>query len=343
MDIDRTRLARRAAAGLGVLVAVAIVSSLVGSPLAAKTQAQPPAPGSVDEVLERARRYVVEYGAELALVIGVEHYRQSVANRDPVAMGVVSNERPFTRETVSEFALVRVNDDWLGYRDVVQVDAKPVGDRQDRLQQLFQQHPATAVEQGRKIADESARYNAGALQRNFNVPTVALFFLHPSNATRFRFERAGTDTIDGTPVWKVRYRETQEPTIVRTSDGKSVPVNGVFWIDPVRGRVMRTSLEVTGTVELGGGSSAMPESFGARSGDRSAVADQRVETYSRVTTTYKQDARLGLLLPAEMVEEYQGVSVNRATGRDRVVRISCRATYADFKKFDVSGRIVVAK
>jgi hypothetical protein len=73
------------------------------------------------------------------------------------------------------------------------------------------------------------------------------------------------------------------------------------------------------------------------------MPDQRVDTYSRVTTIYKHDDRLGLLLPAEMIDDYQGVSVNRATGRDRITRINCRATYSDFKRFETSGRVVVIK
>ena len=55
------------------------------------------------------------------------------------------------------------------------------------------------------------------------------------------------------------------------------------------------------------------------------------------------DERLGELLPAEMVDQYQGVSLNRATGGYRITRINCRATYSDFKKFETSGRIVVVK
>ena len=44
-----------------------------------------------------------------------------------------------------------------------------------------------------------------------------------------------------------------------------------------------------------------------------------------------------------MVEEYQGVSVNRGTGKDRITKINCRATYSDFKKFETGGRLVIPK
>jgi len=313
------------------------------APLPAAIETQPAAARSVDDLVRRARAYVVEYGAELSLVIGVERYRQWVQNSDASTPMGSGGNRPWSRETVSEFALVRAKDDWLGYRDVFNVDGKTVGDRQDRLLQLFQKTPATAVDQGRRIADESARYNAGGMQRNFNVPTMALFFLHPSNASRFSFDLVGSDTIDGTPASKVRYRETQKPTIIRTSAGKNMPVSGVFWIDPSRGRILKTSLEITGEAQLGRLSGSMADAYANKAVRPGEWTDGRVDTYSRVSTTYKLDERIGLLLPAEMVEEYQGVSRNQATGEDRITKINCRATYSDFKKFETSGRIVGVK
>ena len=142
-----------------------------------------PGPGATapkaDDLVARAGQYVVEYGQQLSLVIGVERYAQWMQNADQV--------RPLVRNLVSEFALVRVGDDWLGFRDVVELDGKAVGDRQDRLQQLFLQAPTTAVQSSRGIADASARYNLGPLQRNFNVPTTSLFFVHPTNRPRFSF------------------------------------------------------------------------------------------------------------------------------------------------------------
>lgn len=321
--------------------AAAAPSAAPAMPATAGTQ--PAAARNLDDLVSRARAYVVEYGAELSLVIGVERYRQWVLNSDASTLMGSGGARPWSRESVSEFALVRIKDDWLGYRDVYQVDGKTVGDRQDRLLQLFQKTPATAVDQGRRIADESARYNAGGMQRNFNVPTMALFFLHPSNAKRFRFDLVGTETIDGTLASKIRYRETQKPTIIRTSAGKDMPVGGIFWIDPVKGRILKTSLEITGEAQLGARSGSMAGAYTNKAVRPGEWADGRVDTYSRVSTTYKLDERIGLLLPAEMVEEYQGVSRNQATGEDRITKINCRATYSDFKKFETGGRIVGVK
>jgi hypothetical protein len=342
MDTPRTRDARLRVAGFAALCLAASTSPIRSLPLYASANVtQSAAVATLDQIVERAQRYVVEYGAQMSIVIGVERYKQSVQNVDASMLGGPVSERPGARETVAEFALVRVKDDWLGYRDVYEVDGKTVSDRRDRLQELFERSPSTALEQGRRIADESARYNAGALPRNVNVPTMALFFLHPSNARRFRFERAGTDSIGGTPVWKVRYREVQQPTIVRTSGGRNMPVKGTFWINPSDGRVLRTFMELTTEADLSGSSGKIEDPALATSGAPAGATDHRVEAYSRVTTSYRLDDRLGLLVPADMTEDYQGVSVNRATGRDRVIRINCRATYSDFKRFETSGRVVV--
>ena len=81
---------------------------------------------------------------------------------------------------MSEFAIVKAAGrvGWSGFRDVVEVDGKPVSDRRDRLLSLLT-GPAGGEAELRRIADESARYNVGPVIRNFNVPTTALFFFHP--------------------------------------------------------------------------------------------------------------------------------------------------------------------
>ena len=197
----------------------------------------PAAPATdVDALVARASQWVAQYAEQMSLVIGVEHYAQY--------MGEEAFSRAYGRQLVSEFALVRVKGDWLGFRDVYEVDGKPVGDRQDRLKKLLLEAPDAAVTQGRKISDESARYNLGAIQRNFNVPTMALFFLQSTNVARFTFRKDGEEVIDGHRVWKVRYQEARKPTIIRTSSGKDMPLTGTYWIDATAGQVLRTHMEI---------------------------------------------------------------------------------------------------
>lgn len=129
-------------------------------------------PGSaartVEDLVARAGRYIAAYAAQAAMVIGIEHYAQWMTSPD---FG-----RAISSQLVSEFALLRVKDDWLGFRDVYQVDGRAVGDRQDRLLKLLLDRTPGGIDQGRRIADESARYNLGAIQRNFNVPTTRCCF-----------------------------------------------------------------------------------------------------------------------------------------------------------------------
>jgi VWFA-related protein len=306
---------------------------------AAAVARKPGAP-KLEQVMERAGRYVVSYGEQLSVVVGVERYTQWMQNED--------YPRPVAQVLLSEFALFRAKDDWLGFRDVYEVEGKPVTARRDRLQKLVQESLSTAIDQGRKIAEESARYNLGAIQRNFNVPTTALFFLHPTNQPRFRYRKEGDGTVDGIPVWKIRYEETKKRTIIRTSAGKDMPVHGLFWIDPTDGRVVKTQMEIVADAMLGVDTRGMEDRrfespFDVVPRDRDFWRERRVRSSASIAVTYRRDDRLGLLLPAEMVEMYEGPAVSRPSGKETVTRITCRATYSDFKRFETGGRVVVPK
>lgn len=301
--------------------AAAVLVVAVGG-AAARQPASPPAPArNVRELVTRAGRYVVDCGEKMSLVVGVERYAQHV--RDP------NSGEPETRTLVSEFALVRVNDDWVGFRDVFEVDGAAVRDRQDRLVTLLLGGAADRLLQGRRIADESARYNLGPVRRNFNTPTLALFFLHPTNQARFRFTKDGEETVDGNRVWRVKYRETDRPTIVRTTNGDDAPVSGTFWIDPVGGRVVKTRLEMRTEIER---AVEANERGGSRAPVRMTVG---------ITVSYTPHARFGMLLPAEMRESYEAAPARRTTAPATSTTITCVAAYGDFRTFETSGRLIV--
>jgi len=319
-------------------VTVAALAALLLAPGALAQTAAP----TLDLVVERAGRYVVEYGEKMSVVIGVERYAQWMQKEEFA--------RPVVRTLVSEFALVRVKDDWLGFRDVFDVDGKPVSDHQDRLQKLFVELPANAVDQGRRIAEESARHNMGAIQRNFNVPTTALFFLHPTNQSRFKFKKVGEDRIDSIPVWKVRYEEIRKPTIIKTSAGNDMPVTGTMWVDPLEGRILKTHMQIVSEVHVGADHPGMvndPGGFGALQKPPAPTSDawagSRRKSSASITVTYKQEPRLGALVPAEMLETYEGMTRSAFTGNESPTKINCRATYSDFRRFETSARVGVPK
>jgi len=128
---------------------------------------------------------------------------------------------------------------------------------------------------------------------------MALFFLHPKNQARFRYTKEGEETVDGTRVWSVKYRETGRPTIVRTTTGQDVPASGMFWIDPASGRVFRTRMELRAEIER---AAALDNPGGDPRRGAPSGSNAPVQATVSITVSYKADARFGLLLPSEMRE-----------------------------------------
>ncbi len=284
---------------------------------------------NVGELMPRVASYIQAYAEQMALVIGVERYGQWLQREDFAQAG--GGARAISRQLVSEFALVRVGNDWDGFRNVYEVDGQMVPDAKDRMAKLFTEGSASALGQSRKIGAESSRYNLGAMQRNFNVPTVALFFLSAANQARFRFTKDKDDQVGGVRVWKVKYAETRKPTIIRTSDGKDMPVTGEAWIDPIDGRVLKTHMQLD---------SEMRVAPSANTGGRANNTPERVNTTASVTVTYVFEPKLGILVPAEMLETYEAPMRSAFTGDDNMTKVNCRATYSDFKRFETSARLV---
>ena len=260
--------------------------------------------------------YVERYGGEASLLVGVEHYTQEVSVAKvmgSVTQGRINNAKITgvtqvpgeKRRLVSEFALVAnasASGGWLGYRDVMEINGRPVADRHDRLERLFRSDTPD-LEAARRIADESARYNIGPVSRNFNVPTATLFFFNPGNLARFEFRRKGIERIDGLDTVAVEFRETRIPTLIMNADGKDVPASGTLWVNPADGAVVRTRLQLDRFHRLG--------------------------SHAEIVVTYQKDAVLGMWVPSRMEEKYTG----GASGATTV------ATYKDFKRFQTSAKI----
>jgi VWFA-related protein len=280
---------------------------------------------AVDELMHRVADYVGRYGHDASVLIAVEHYKQGAVDlgdqgalsglRRPTGRGAVAapsaiaadagGPRTTDQKLVAELALVpnaAAIGGWLAYRDVIEVNGKPVPDRKDRLQALFRAD-VPDVEAAKKITAESARYNVGPVTRTFNVPTSTLFFFDPAHLSRFSFQRSGTERVDGVEAWKVDFTETHKPSLITTSAGGDIPAAGTLWIDPADGSVLRTRLVVASY-------------RGARSS-------------AEVVVTYRRDAALGMLIPLQMTERYSTPTAS----------ITGEATYSDFKRFQTSVTI----
>jgi VWFA-related protein len=285
-------------------------ASTVSTPIVASPGVEKPtadAPSSVArEIVRRVGSYVEQYGGQASLLVAVEDYSQS-ANGILLATGrgAMELQAPRRRRLISEFALVpnaATSGGWLGYRDVIEVDGKPVADRSDRLQGIFRSDTPDLLE-ARRIADEGARYNIGPVSRNFNVPTTALFFFHAGNVSRFTFLQQGRERIEGVDAVALDFRETRMPTLITNSKGKDVPASGTLWVDASDGAVVRTRLEFRGFDDAG--------------------------SRGVIDVVYRRDPALAMWVPSRMTERYTSGSITATTV----------ASYRDFKRFQTSVKI----
>jgi len=206
---------------------------------------------------------------------------------------------------------------WMGFRDVFQVDGKGVRDREARLQNLFVHSPEQAPTRARAILRESARYNLGATRRNFNVPTIPLLFLHPSNQHRFAFEVEGSKKVAGKRCQVLEYEETAQPTLIREGpDVGDMFAHGKFFIDEEDGAVLESEL---------------------------AFDASTFEGRVRIKVKYRWIEALGLWLPDEMRETYEArhTNVHRRGlpggpyDPQQVEYLDCRAKYKNYRRFGV--------
>jgi len=247
---------------------------------------------TLDEVLARVHAYLAEYAKQLPAMIATERYQQRIGS------GMRRNQRLL----VSDYGLIQVQGDseWLGFREVLAVDGKPVTDSARRLAELLARPSAHALQQARRIAEESARYNIGPIVRTINDPAVVLELLDKRHRDRMRFSRNDeTAAIGGMRAWIVRYQEVGGPTIIRTRDLKDLPVRGRVWVDPAIGRILRADA----AVDLG---------FGVT---------------GTLDVSFEYDERLGFAVPSKMTERY--------TNRNLVAVSSGEATYSNYRRFTV--------
>jgi hypothetical protein len=300
---------------------------------------------ALEQVMQRVGAYVASYGEKAAVVVASEKYSQLVVV-DGADMG-----RP--RDLKAEFAIVRAaGGAWTGFRDVIEYEGQPVHDRKDRLMALLTNTSGDASEV-MKIANESARFNVGPISRNFNVPTAALFFFLPAEHDRFVFIRKGSKKIDGIETWEIEFRETRQPTLIRTRAGKDVPIEGTLHVKPDDGTVVRTRFKMRNFADADAAPAQQapvqraPDNAASNNGGREAIARSqsipsirvdKLESEADIEVTYAKPAGIDLWFPSAMTELYQGPIKLRV---DTVMaRSTTRAKYSDFRQFNTSIKIV---
>ena len=250
-------------------------------------------------VLGRAASYVAEFHRTLSRLIAEERYTQTW---ETIWSGTRKGATPHGhRELRSDLLLVKPQgvDDWLQYRDVFEVDGQRVRDRSERLPELLANRTESAASLAERIRRESAQYNLGSIERDVNIPVLAMRFLSFENQPRFKFRRAADRSVAAAPiapdeagvfrvtmaVWAIDYEEIRHPTIIRTPANKDLPARGRFWIDPDTGRVLITEV---------------------RAGNKNVRG--------AIDVSYQSAPLLNLLVPVEMREEYFDRSGSHITG-----------------------------
>jgi len=256
--------------------------------IAAPAAAQPP---SAFELVGRAGRYVSTFIDTFSNVVAEETYEQE-------STWTRGGQR---RELKSDFLLILPPDStvWIPFRDVFEVDGRPVRDRQERLTKTLLQPTKSALDRAYQIAQEGARYNIEAsMKRTINNPLLALAFVQTEAQSRFRYSVDRQDSAEGAGVWIVEYKEEARPTFIKGAFDKDLPVHGRYWIDQSDGRIVRSEVNVE---------------------DPSVAA--------KITTDFQQDDRFKIDVPIRMSEIYRLINGRVVTGT---------ATYGRFRRFGVS-------
>ncbi|MDR1990471.1 MAG: hypothetical protein LBQ09_09615 [Acidobacteriaceae bacterium] len=276
--------------------------------------AQAPSTPDLPLIMAKAARFVSLYAGRTSGMVFEESYVQDVFQ--PTRFGYRITLRPgATHRTLkSDLLLVRPmgTDAWMQFRDVFEVDGRPLRDRSDRLQKLFLAPSKSTAQQIDKITKESARYNIGDIERTINIPLLGLSILDRDFQPNFQFTLdtsqepvnnvfALPKTPEFTPppgAIAVAFRETALQTMVRTPQGKNMAASGRFWFMPSTEHVVMTELRIDDWT-LG------------------AV----------VHVAYKVQKEGGLPLPVAMHEMYENKLNNQ--------RVEGLATYSNFREFNV--------
>jgi hypothetical protein len=276
-------------------VASGIVALVCSAAVAGLTARTPQGPAvSLEDLLARAGTYLDGYQKQFAAVVSEETYTQQIQG-----VGTQVWNTPIHRVTRSDVLMLNLGaNQWMGFRDVFDVNGRAIRDHVQRLQKLMLDTPGQLIERASALSAESARFNLGSVERTINLPAVGLEYLDRANQSRSTFRLRGDERVGDATAAVLEFSEEATPTIVRDSKDGNQAATGRFWLDPATGRVLRNELRFdTGGMQVA------------------------------VTVTYAPNAKLGMWVPATMNERYE------LGGRSEI--ITAKAVYSNFRKFTV--------
>ena len=276
-------------------IAAAIVAALVTTQLP-----------NADEVRDRLDNYLLEYEPQLSTLVADERMTQrdgasKLANRQTA-------EPTKDREIISEVAFVALpgNVAWLGFRRVLTVNTKNVAGSGPALGSVLSDGASDSYSKARMLLNEGAKHNLGGA-RTTNLPNLPLEFLHPRNRSRLRHRLDGMEKIRGINTARMVFEEHKSPTLIQRPEGGDMQSLISAWIEPDTGRLLRSQVK-TRDARIG------------------------VLPFDQVIwVDFRPDAKLGLLVPYEMKEEFFAGRFREGTGT---------AKYSNYRQFRTTARIV---
>ena len=212
----------------GPLCAVVVAALSV-----AAAYAQDPA---ADEFMVRVGDYVQRFVDAFSNVVAEERYEPGPGQRG-------------RQRLRSDYLLVRLpgnQDNFITFRDVVEVNGKPLRNQKERLTKLFlQPSEKNPLEQARAVSAHSGEYLPPTTD-----PLLAVVFLQREYQTRFRYTLGERDPGLAPDVRRIGFVETQSPTILGRADGSDLPTRGTAWVSETTGRVFKTELQFAGKEPL---------------------------------------------------------------------------------------------
>ena len=199
------------------LAFLAVLALSARSPAAA----QPP----MAPVRERVATYVQRFVDALTNVVAEERYVQEFR---------LATDR---RRLRSDFLLVKYPGEerrYQTFRDVLEVDGRPVREQQARITQLFLEPFASAVKRAGEI--EVASFRQSLRRGRLVDPLQAISYLQAFYQAQFEFSVASADRRAGADVIELNF------TQITPAGVSQIPVRGKALLVEQTGRVIKTEL-----------------------------------------------------------------------------------------------------
>lgn len=244
---------------------------------------------------DRLDKYLIAYEPQLSQLVADEELFQNDGYRK--------------RTMISEVAFVGLPADagWMGFRQVLKVGGKSVKDAGPSLGQVLSNGLRDDYSQARLLLAQSAQHNLGA-PRTINLPNLPLELLHPRHRHRFTHRFEGYENVSRHRTARFIAEENSKPSLIRNPQGDDFSSVITVWIEPETGRLWRAQV---------------------RSRDTAIIVGNVFETSIRVE--FREDAKLGLLVPWEMREFF---FVERRHGGTGI------AKYTNYRRFQTAARVV---